>query len=229
MNVDIIIPTFNNAKFLEEALFSCFLQTYSNFKIIVIDDCSTQDIKRVVNSFNSKKIKLIRNERNLGPAASRNVGINNSCGEIISLLDSDDIWTKYKLERSIEVFKKNPEIGMVCGNYRRLEDRKNICKKFYQKDIVVNFETLKRVNWVASGSVSFRRSILKKTGLFDEKYWVGEDYDMWIRMSKNTKIKYISDVLYYYSVDSNQKSLTSDESLFDHHKKVLLEIKSKYY
>ena len=229
MKVDIIIPVYNNRKYLVDALSSCIVQKYKNFKIYIIDDNSDEPIEDVIKSFGSMNIEYIRNSKNLGPSASRNIGIKKGSGDLVSFLDSDDIWTPDKLLLSISEFKKDSNIGMTCGNYRIWNERSRLNKQFYRHPIVVDFNSLRRVNYVASGSVTVKRKVLDDVGLFNEEYRVAEDYDLWIRISKKYKIKYIHDVLYYYSCVSDGKSLTKRSDLISHSDDVHKKIKAKYY
>jgi glycosyltransferase involved in cell wall biosynthesis len=200
MNVDVIIPVYNSSKYLEDALASCMTQTYKTFKVFVVDDNSEEDIKKVVNKFsNVLDIEYIRNEKNYGPSRSRNIAIKKGKGDLISFLDADDVWDENKLLNSVNVFYLDKKVGMTCGNYRVWVNRKTVLGPFYKKRINVNYDSLKKVNYVASGSVTVRRSVLNDIGLFNESYKVAEDYDLWVRISKKYKIFYIDRVLYLYS------------------------------
>tara|TARA_B100001287_G_C22624912_1_gene502002 strand:+ start:33 stop:767 length:735 start_codon:yes stop_codon:yes gene_type:complete len=228
--VDVIIPVYNSKEYLEEALTSCVNQIFKDFTVYVIDDNSTENIKDVVDMFSKKlDIVYIKNPKNMGPAASRNVGIKKGSADFISFLDSDDIWTTQKLSLSIKEFRDNPQIGMTCGNYRVWSERKILNKNFYKFPVNVNFETLKKVNYVASGSVTVKRSVIEDVGLFNEDYKVAEDYDLWVRISKKYKIKYIHRVLYHYSWISDGNSLTKRSDLKKHAKEVRRKIRVDHY
>jgi glycosyltransferase involved in cell wall biosynthesis len=211
MLVDIIIPTYNSGIYLRDAINSCYKQTYKNFNIIVIDDASEEDLTWVSREY--PKVKYIRNDKNIGPAASRNVGIASSSGELISMLDADDIMHNQKLSMSVNAFTKNPNIGMVCGNYQILVNRKSLLRPFYKNPISISYQTLMRQNLVASGSVTMRRDVVNSVGMFDEKYWISEDYDMWLRISEAYPIHYIHEIMYFYSVIPKGGSLTQRDDI----------------
>jgi len=211
MLVDIIIPTYNSGIYLRDAINSCYKQTYKNFNIIVIDDASEEDLTWVSREY--PKVKYIRNDKNIGPAASRNVGIASSSGELISMLDADDIMHNQKLSMSVNAFAKNPNIGMVCGNYQILVNRKSLLRPFYKNPISISYQTLMRQNLVASGSVTMRRDVVNSVGMFDEKYWISEDYDMWLRISEAYPIHYIHEIMYFYSVIPKGGSLTQRDDI----------------
>tara|TARA_R110002020_G_scaffold50716_9_gene143377 strand:+ start:101814 stop:102533 length:720 start_codon:yes stop_codon:yes gene_type:complete len=224
MWVDVIIPAYNPGAYIHDAIQSCISQSYNKTNIIVVDDNSAQDLEAEVSRY--KNIKYIRNEKNMGPAYSRNVGIKSSSSELISLLDSDDIWHKDKLHYSVGEFKKNKSLGMTCGNYQIMVGNR-IRPSFYKKSVAVDHKSLMRINYVASGSTTIKRSVADDVGLFNEKYWIAEDYDMWVRISEKYPIKYIHRVLYYYRITPGGDSLTQNSEVQANHIKNIEEIKKE--
>ena len=130
-----------------------------------------------------------------------------------------------KLKVSVDVFEKMPKIGMTCGNYQILVNRKRFMKPFYKKPIKINHSALMRQNFVASGSTTFKRSVVEDVGLFNEEYWISEDYDMWVRIAEKYPIEYIHQVLYYYSVIPKGDSLTQRDDIQTRHISNIKEIK----
>ena len=222
MWVDVIIPAYNPGVYLSEAIESCLNQSYKKFNIIVVDDNSSQDVEGVVSKY--KNIKYIKNSKNMGPSYSRNVGIKSSNAELISLLDADDVWDRDKLINSVNEFKKDKSIGMTCGNYKIMV-RGRLRSQFYKKSVKVNHSSLMRINYVASGSTTFKRSVVNDVGLFNEKYWISEDYDMWVRISEKYPIKYIHKILYYYRITPGNDSLTQRVDIQKNHTANISEIK----
>jgi len=222
MLVDIIIPAYNPGPYLEDALNSALNQTYKDYTITVIDDNSSEDITTIVSRFPS--VRYIRNDKNLGPAASRNIGIRSGKGELISLLDADDIWSPNKLMLSVKEFA-DADVGLVCGNYQILVNRKKLLLPFYRNPIKIDWNKMMKQNFVASGSTTFRRSAAEGVGLFNEKYWISEDYEMWTKLSEKHKIKYIHKILYYYSVIPKGDSLTNRPDIQERHTDNIEEIR----
>ena len=225
MLVDIIIPAYNPGAYLKDALNSCIAQKYKNYTVTVIDDNSSEDVKAITDKF--PNVNYIRNDKNLGPGGARNVGIRNTSGELISMLDADDIMHPRKLELSVGEFRKSEEIGMTCGNYRILVNRSKMMRPFYRRPINIDYDLLMKQNYVASGSVTMRRSAIENVGLFDEKYWISEDYDMWLRISEKYPVKYIDNILYYYSVIPKGDSLTQRDDIQKNHIKNIEEIRER--
>ena len=114
-SISVIIPTYNSAVFLPEALQSVLSQTFLPQDVIVVDDGSTDDTEDVLEPFR-RHIHYIRQE-NQGPAVARNRGIAEAKGDLIAFLDADDVWVPEKLERQVNVLIENPRIGLVHSRY----------------------------------------------------------------------------------------------------------------
>jgi glycosyltransferase involved in cell wall biosynthesis/peptidoglycan/xylan/chitin deacetylase (PgdA/CDA1 family) len=118
--VSIIVPFLNSERFIAEAIDSVFSQTYGNWELLLVDDGSTDsstEIARSCASSHSGKVRYLEHEghRNLGPSAARNVGVRNARGELVALLDSDDVWLPQKLESQVALLQSHPRAGMVFG------------------------------------------------------------------------------------------------------------------
>lgn len=115
--VSIITPVYNSEKYLEETILSVINQTYKNWELLLIDDCSIDNSYKIIEKYLAdERIKYLRNERNSGPAVTRNVGLENSNGKYIALLDSDDFWKKDKLKNQVDFMMKN-NLELSHGNY----------------------------------------------------------------------------------------------------------------
>jgi len=99
--VSVIMPSYNTAKFIGESIKSVLAQTYTNWELIIVDDCSTDDTDRVVAEFTDPRIRYLKNEKNSGAAVSRNYALREARGKWIAFLDSDDLWLPEKLEKQI--------------------------------------------------------------------------------------------------------------------------------
>ena len=106
--VSIIMPSYNTSRFIEETINSVLSQTYSDWELLIVDDCSSDDTDDVVQPFLADgRIRYLKNERNSGAAVSRNRALREARGKWIAFLDSDDLWMPEKLEKQIEFMKKN--------------------------------------------------------------------------------------------------------------------------
>ena len=128
--VSIIMPNYNGAAFLGEAVKSVLCQTYPYFELLVIDDCSTDESLSILGFYRDPRIHVLKNEKNLGPGGSRNRGIEAASGRFIAFLDSDDVWLPEKLERQVE-FMVSRDIAFSChGYYVCAETMDNVVKEY---------------------------------------------------------------------------------------------------
>jgi len=105
--VSVIMPSYNTADYISDSIKSVQNQTYENWELIIVDDCSTDATEKVVNSFNDSRIRFFKNEKNSGAAVSRNKALREAKGKWIAFLDSDDLWMPEKLEKQIKFMNDN--------------------------------------------------------------------------------------------------------------------------
>ena len=122
--VSIITPLFNSATFIEETIESVISQTYNDWEMIIIDDCSNDGSLEIVKDIakDDLRIRLISLKNNLGPSNARNEGIKQACGRYIAFLDSDDLWHKDKLEKQIKFMQKN-EYAFTFTGYEKIDEK----------------------------------------------------------------------------------------------------------
>lgn len=206
MHIDVIIPTYNNAHFLAEAIVSVQQQTYQPTQIIVIDDGSKDDTEAVVAALKQHStipIVYIKKE-NGGPNSARNVGLAHVTAELIAFLDADDRWEPTKLEEQIPLFEKDTDhtLGLVYGNYKTIDttgtDRPDIPTVALDPTMHGNaFAKLLDRNMIlgSASNVVIRQSVFSEVGTFDTALRVGEDWDMWLRIAEKYNIDYVDEIL----------------------------------
>ncbi|MCF7834034.1 MAG: glycosyltransferase [Candidatus Pacebacteria bacterium] len=199
--IDAIIPAYNGARFILQALDSVVNQTLPPNKIIVVDDGSTDNTNKIVSNYakNSKiEIKIVQKE-NGGLSSARNAGIKESNAYFIGFLDADDVWTPEKLSEQIKIFEDTEfgNLGLVYCDYFIIDKNGNVNKK--EKKIPLNqgirgsaFPFLLVGNKVlSSGSgVLIKKEVFNTVGYFDESLKYAEDWDMWLRISQKYEIDY---------------------------------------
>ena len=216
--ISVIIPTYNREKVLKRCLKSLENQTFKDFEVIICDDGSTDNTKKIVNYFKtSLKIKyILLNKNSGGPAVPRNIAIKNFKGKYIAFLDSDDYWNKHKLKKCINFLEEGYDFV-----YHNVE-RKNFKSKFkfvsdiffwnFFKKITIFNKLLLIGNKIINSSVVVRSKLLKRVGYFNEsaKVVAMEDYLMWLKISKVTeKFKKIDEVLGFNYFQSDNLSTHS--------------------
>lgn len=188
--VSVIIPTYNRAAIVTEAIDSVLAQTFRDFELIVVDDGSTDDTRDRLIGY-SERICLICQE-NHGVSHARNVGIRAAQGRYIALLDSDDLWLPKKLETQIAVMEAHADIPLCHTEeiWIRRGVRVNQMKK-HQKHGGYIFPNCLPFCVISPSSVMIHRALFDEVGDFDESLPACEDYDLWLRVTKTYPVHFI--------------------------------------
>jgi glycosyltransferase involved in cell wall biosynthesis len=180
--VSVIIPTFNRAWCLAEAVDSVLAQEFGDFELIVVDDGSTDGTFSLLAGYGDA-IRVLRRE-NQGVSAARNAGIAAARGVLIAFLDSDDLWLPGKLRHQVAFFASHPE-ALICQTeelWVRNGRRVNPGKRHRKRSGMI-FEASLDLCLVSPSAVMVRRELFERVGLFDERLPACEDYDLWLRVS----------------------------------------------
>lgn len=199
--VSVIIPAYNAASYTIEAVESILNQTFKDFEIIVVDDGSTDNTKKLLQPYiDCCKIDYIYKE-NGGASSARNMGIKASKGQYVACLDCDDLWLPDKLKICTEFLDKNPEVGLVYTRVCFIDLHGNIvgipggcC---YSGMV---FEKLIGNNFIVNSTPVVKKGCFAKVGLFDESIFYPADWDMWLRISEHYPIAYLDTILTKYRV-----------------------------
>jgi len=200
VSFSVIVPVYNGQKYLRETLESLVNQDYNSFEIIAVDDGSNDSSAEIIQSFDS--IKYVHQE-NQGNAVARNRGIELSTGDIIALIDQDDVWVQEKLSTFGEYFTSHPEIDFATANARMfLSDGVEV--PVWCRNDVLNQELVD----YTPGSIVFRRRLFDRIGPFDQSLVSGHDTDWVLRVKdSNTPMAVLPDVLLLKRVhEANQSS-----------------------
>lgn len=207
--LSIILTTFNGATrgYLGFAIESVLNQTYKEFELLIIDDGSSDNTKLFCEKYLSdNRVKYIYQE-NKGLAGARNTGISNSKGKYICFLDDDDVWKKNKLQKQVDFFEQNQDIGMVYTNLELIDEVGKVIG--YQKH-TANGDIYKELffeNIVdAPSSCMIKKEVFEKVGNFKEWMKSAEDYEFWFRIAKEYEIYSINEPLVEYRVHQNKMS-----------------------
>jgi glycosyltransferase involved in cell wall biosynthesis len=207
--VTVIIPTKNRIEFLRRAISSVQEQTYQNIEIIVVDDAS--DIPVSFDSFefgSSIPIKIIRNERSLGGAAARNIGIDNACGEFLSFLDDDD----YYINNKIQILLENIGGNDFCFGEVLLCDKKIIGPPIIYPDCIGRIENIWAGNIIHTGATLIRKTALKYIR-FNENLKRYQDTQFHIELMYFCSYVMVHEYVAVWNVDERDDQITSNNSL----------------
>ena len=182
--VSIIIPGYNQADFLDETIQSVLKQTYPNIEVVIVNDASPDNTDEVVRQFNDPRIKYIVHEKNSGLATTRNTGIRNSTGEIIALLDGDDIFHPEKIQKHVDFLETHPDISITYNSRFELNHSATTIREIVQPPLTVTLSDFVLGYPFAPSEMVIRREALFDTGLFNDSYvYFGEDGDMYCRLA----------------------------------------------
>ncbi len=194
--VSVIIPTYNRADLLGNAIASVLAQSYSDIEVIVADDGSTDHTAEVVASFDSC-VRHLRLPHRGQPAAPRNSALAVATGEYIAFLDSDDLFLPNKLALQVPVLDANPQVGLVYSDGYFFSEHPDQPAGHALAGLSTPsgavFGELLRSNFLFMPLVLIRRTLLEKSGGFSEQpdLLVAEDYDLWLRLSLQTDFQYV--------------------------------------
>jgi teichuronic acid biosynthesis glycosyltransferase TuaG len=189
----VVIPAYNSANSILKALDSCVNQTYRPYEIIVVDDCSTDATLSHVQKFSKNfegLIRPIKLKENSGPSHARNIGLDNSSGDYVAFLDSDDFWFTRKIEYINEVISKHPNAFIVGHNYEYPGSRTK--NKNFISTKKLGFWNLLARNITQTSCVVIKNNSQFR---FNEKFRCTEDHELWLRMSHKNEVLYVGKVL----------------------------------
>lgn len=204
--VSIITPMYNSEKFIEATIKSVINQTYKDWEMIIVDDCSTDNSPNIVKPYveNDPRIKYIRAKSNKGVSCARNIALDQAKGQFIAFLDSDDIWNENKLEKQIGFMIEN-NCAITFTSYELMDENNERLGKIIQVPRKVDYTTLLKGNILGCLTVVVDKSRLdfdiRMSGVRHE------DYVLWLSILKQGNIAYgINEVLALYRKSSTSLS-----------------------
>jgi len=213
MKVSVLIPTYNRAYIIREAIESALAQTFSDFEIVIVDDGSTDNTKGLIESLGSEKIRYTRHEENLGCSAACNTAVANAQGEFVAFLDSDDCWKPDYLYRQVDFLTRHPEVDAAFSDVEivsatgKLPSLIALMKRF-PKLLVCNSRAeeyvldqrelylclLEEVP-IKPTALVVKKEMFSKAGNFDQSWPSGTDWDLFLRFSRIGRFGYINRAL----------------------------------
>ena len=220
--VSIIMPSYNTAKYIADSINSVINQTYKNWELIIVDDCSNDNTDEIVSEFlKDKRIKYFKNEKNSGAAISRNKALREAKGRWIAFLDSDDLWVPEKLEKQIKFMEEN-NYYFSYSYYQEIDEKGN--------ELGVEIQGPKRINkfgmynycWVGCLTVIYDAT---KVGLIQIKdIKKNNDYAMWLQVIKKSNCYLYPYSLAFYRKRTGSISRQSYIKLIKWHYKLFREV-----
>ncbi|HLR41723.1 MAG TPA: glycosyltransferase family 2 protein [Pseudogracilibacillus sp.] len=202
--VSIVTPTYNSEVFIEETIQSILNQSYMNWELLIVDDCSTDNTVDIIKRYTDERIKLHILEENSGAAVARNHAIKKATGKYLAFLDSDDLWTKEKLEQQVRFMQKN-DLPFSFTGYELMNEEGNLLNKYVPVPYVMTYKSLLKNTIIGCLTVMLDR---EKIG---EQYMpnirAGQDTAFWLQLLKKGFTAYgINEPLAHYRIGSHSIS-----------------------
>lgn len=201
--ISVVMPVFNGEKYIQSAIDSILIQTFSNFEFIIIDDASVDNTANLIHLYTDSRVILLQNERNIGNYPSRNRGMNIARGRYICVMDADDIAFPERLEKQFNYLETHPDLLAVGSDFVFFPD-------YHRAGVLINYETLLIAflnnNRVLHPSLMIRSETMIKLGGYNEKYVYSSDYDLLCKILLKGKVENMPDVLMMYRWHKSQIS-----------------------
>ena len=215
--VSVCIPTYNAEKTVVSTVQSILNQTYQNLEIIIVDNASTDNTLALLQNFNDPRIKIYKNNKNIGAEKNWSRCIELASGEYIAIFHADDLYMPDMVEKQVQVFQDNPSIGAVFTMANRINDRGEVMgehklpvklkgrKTYYFLEIFCSL--LKNGNFLMCPGAMVRSGIYKELAPFDDElFGTSADLDMWLRILERHPIAILNEKLMCYRISNAQWS-----------------------
>lgn len=204
--VSIIMPCFNTEKYIAQSIESVIAQTYKNWELLITDDCSTDKSTEIIETFcaKDKRINLLKSEKHNGIAGTRNLSLNRANGRFIAFLDSDDLWTKNKLETQVGFMLEN-NIGFSYTSYQIIDNEDISINKTIKTAGIINYNKYLRNTIIGCGTVMLDKEIVGDFSV--PNFDTSEDMASWLNIMRKGFAAYPLDkILLRYRLTQNSAS-----------------------
>ena len=222
--VSIIMPSYNTAKYIKNSIQSVINQTYTNWELIIVDDCSTDNTDEVVNGIIDDRIHYIKNEKNSGAAVSRNRALREAKGKWIAFLDSDDLWMPQKLNEQIRFMKDN-NYHFSYTNYEEIDEQSNRLGCTVTGPKKITKAGMYNYCWPGCLTVMYDAEYIGLIQIADIKK--NNDYAMWLKVCKKSNCYLLDKTLAQYRKRSGSISNHSYVKLIKYHYLLYKEAENK--
>lgn len=210
--VSVLMPVYNTALYLREAMDSMLCQTFKDFELIVLDDCSPDNAEEILDAYDDSRIVRYKGEKNVGLSNVLNVGIGMARGKYIARMDSDDISLPQRLQIQVDYLDKHPDVDLVSVGMRLFGAKEGTWIREINPENV-KIEALFHSPVLHASSVWRKDAFEKQRLRFRQEMVPAEDYDLWVRaMLKGLKLVNLPEVLYEYRIHEAQATVQTDKT-----------------
>jgi glycosyltransferase involved in cell wall biosynthesis len=207
--VSILTPSYNQAKFLERTILSVLNQTYSNIQYLIMDGGSRDGSLEIIKKF-QHKISFFVSEKDQGQTDAINKGFLRAKGEIFAWLNADDTYLPNAVSDAVDTLQADPSLGLVYGQANYIDENDRVIGTFPSAQ--TDFGRLKRgYVHIPQQSSFFRADLWKKVAPLDPSFYFAMDYDLWIRLAKISRLKYVPIVWANFRLHPDAKTINADD------------------
>ncbi len=203
--ISVIMSVYNSSAYLRTAVESILSQTFSDFEFLITDDCSDDDSYSILKAYEAKdkRIRVFRNDKNLGLTVNLNKMTERSNGRYIARMDADDISFPDRFLKQIKLFQKENDTDIVFSDSIYIDGRGHeICRAWTPGNLNKILKSLKHDCYIPHPSVMIKKSVLVENNGYNEKCRTGQDKELWQRLLNNNAVfKYINEPLIYYRIN----------------------------
>jgi len=200
--VTVVMAVHNNVEFIHDAVMSVLEQSWRNLEVLVVLDAPTDGTDRAIAGFEDQRLRVIKNERNVGQTASLKRGLQEAKGDYIARLDGDDIALPGRIEKQVHFLESHPEVGLLGGGCEVIDDsgRYLFSLRWPETDLQIRWMSLLGTPF-GHPTVMLRRDVLERHGFnYDEAYESAQDYDLWTRIMASTNVANLPEALILYRI-----------------------------
>jgi glycosyltransferase involved in cell wall biosynthesis len=211
--VSVVMPAYNEHRYVISAVTSVLTQTFTDLELIVVDDGSTDETPDLLSLLDDPRIVVVRQE-NGGMASALNAGTARARGEYVARMDADDLSLPDRIRRQVNWLDAHPDVAILGTAFRRIDDEGRAVDT---TRMLTSHEELRRDLFICSpfghGTIMIRTAVLLQAGGYDGSYWPAEDYDLWRRVMATHRAANLPDVLYEYRVHGGNSSTAEQQEI----------------
>ncbi|MCF2595524.1 glycosyltransferase family 2 protein [Pseudoflavonifractor phocaeensis] len=205
--VSVVMPAYNAEKYVEAAIRSVLAQTFPEFELLVVDDCSRDRTAEIIQRLarQDSRVVFLQNPKNSGVAATRNYAISQAKGEWVAFLDSDDLWRADKLEKQLALLRGHPDGVLAYTASAFIDQDGKPYSYIMEAQPEVSYQTLLRRNLLSCSSVMVKTEVIRRYPMGHDG--MHEDYTTWLQILRETRCAYgVNEPLLIYRLSPNSKS-----------------------
>lgn len=230
--VSVLTPLYNtNPQHLRECIESILNQTFTDFEFLILNDSpDNTELDRIVKSYQDKRIRYVKNDKNLGITPSRNKLLELACGEYIAIFDHDDVSVPHRLEKQVAYLDAHPHVGVVSGWLEYFDESGKTITIWQTPEFDTTIKANMTYNcYVAHTAAMIRRSVLTDNDIeYEEFYTPAEDYRLWARLMDVTHFYNLQEILVQYRWFGNNTSSRMNDLREEAAANISLELSGKY-